>query len=62
MEEIPEARLAFVGDGPSREDLEEHFKDMENVKFMVSGASLFFCLLTSPLPFSHPDLPEDDLR
>jgi len=42
MEEIPLARLAFVGDGPSREELEEHFKGMSNVKFMgmIKGQEL----------------------
>ena len=42
MEEIPEARLAFVGDGPSRAELEEHFKDMDNVKFMVRRGPRYF--------------------
>lgn len=32
-------RLAFVGDGPEREALQEHFADMPNVKFMVSVTS-----------------------
>ena len=50
MEEIPEARLAFVGDGPSRADLEEHFKDMDNVKFMVSRASLSLSFTPPPPP------------
>jgi sulfoquinovosyltransferase len=35
LQKIPEARLAFVGDGPSRAQLQEHFADMPNVKFMV---------------------------
>lgn len=43
MEEIPEARLAFVGDGPSRAELEEHYADMPNVKFMVRP-SIWFLL------------------
>lgn len=29
-------RLAFVGDGPERAALQQHFADMPNVKFMVS--------------------------
>ena len=29
-------RLAFVGDGPERDALQQHFADMPNVKFMVS--------------------------
>ncbi|KAL3160021.1 hypothetical protein ABBQ38_010407 [Trebouxia sp. C0009 RCD-2024] len=35
-------RLAFVGDGPEREALQEHFADMPNVKFMgqMSGDDL----------------------
>jgi len=42
MEEIPHARLAFVGDGPSRADLEEHFRGLPNVKFMgmIKGEEL----------------------
>jgi sulfoquinovosyltransferase len=35
LQRLPGAYLAFVGDGPSREALEEHFKEMPNVKFMV---------------------------
>ena len=35
LEQIPGAHLAFVGDGPSREQLQAHFKGMPNVKFMV---------------------------
>jgi sulfoquinovosyltransferase len=41
LQRLPGAHLAFVGDGPSREDLEEHFADMPNVKFMVSFLSTF---------------------
>lgn len=29
-------RLAFVGDGPERAALQQHYADMPNVKFMVS--------------------------
>ena len=32
----PDTRLAFVGDGPSRTELEEFYADMPQVKFMVS--------------------------
>lgn len=41
-DEIPNVRLAFVGDGPSRVELEEHFAGMENVKFMgmIKGQEL----------------------
>lgn len=35
MAQLPGARLAFVGDGPSRKQLQEHFADMPTVKFMV---------------------------
>lgn len=35
LRKLPGAHLAFVGDGPSRADLEAHFADMPNVKFMV---------------------------
>ena len=35
LQGLPQARLAFVGDGPSRAELEEHFKGLP-VKFMVS--------------------------
>lgn len=35
MAKLPGARLAFVGDGPSRVQLQEHFADMPEVKFMV---------------------------
>jgi sulfoquinovosyltransferase len=35
LQKIPGAYLAFIGDGPSRKQLQEHFKDMPNVKFMV---------------------------
>lgn len=35
MARLPGARLAFVGDGPSRQQLQEHFADMPTVKFMV---------------------------
>eukprot|EP00892_Ulva_mutabilis_P010709 jgi/Ulvmu1/800/UM010_0174.1 len=34
MAKLPGARLAFVGDGPSRQQLQEHFADMPEVKFM----------------------------
>ncbi len=34
----PDTRLAFVGDGPSRTELEEFYADMPQVKFMVSQA------------------------
>ena len=33
---LPNTRLAFVGDGPSRAELEEFYADMPQVKFMVS--------------------------
>mmetsp|Transcript_37787 Transcript_37787/g.95457 ORF Transcript_37787/g.95457 Transcript_37787/m.95457 type:complete len:496 (+) Transcript_37787:109-1596(+) len=41
-EEVPGVRLAFVGDGPSREELEEHFRGVPNVKFMgmIKGQEL----------------------
>lgn len=39
LEQTPGARLAFVGDGPQREELERHFAGMP-VKFMVSKADL----------------------
>ena len=32
-------RLAFVGDGPERAALQQHYADMPNVKFMVSVKS-----------------------
>lgn len=32
-------RLAFVGDGPERDALQQHFADMPHVKFMVSIVS-----------------------
>lgn len=32
--QVPGARLALVGDGPQRQELEQHFKGMP-VKFMV---------------------------
>jgi glycosyltransferase involved in cell wall biosynthesis len=35
LAQLPGAHLAFVGDGPSRQDLERHFAGMRNVKFMV---------------------------
>lgn len=35
LQRLPGACLAFVGDGPSRADLEAHFAGMDNVKFMV---------------------------
>ena len=35
LKQLPGTYLAFVGDGPSRADLEKHFEDMPNVKFMV---------------------------
>jgi len=31
LERVPGARLAFVGDGPAREQLKEHFKDTNTV-------------------------------
>ena len=40
LQKIPGAHLAFVGDGPSRKQLQEHFKDMPNVKFMVRVQSI----------------------
>ena len=40
LQKIPGAHLAFVGDGPSRKQLQQHFADMPNVKFMVRLQSL----------------------
>lgn len=40
LHKIPGAHLAFVGDGPSRKQLQEHFADMPNVKFMVRALPL----------------------
>lgn len=34
-------RLAFVGDGPEKAALQQHFADMPNVKFMVSASNSF---------------------
>lgn len=48
LEQIPGAYLAFVGDGPSRKDLEKHFAGMPNVKFMVR-----------PLPFQTVPVPSN---
>jgi hypothetical protein len=36
LEAVPSARLAFVGDGPQREELERVFAGLP-VKFMVGG-------------------------
>ena len=37
MDRLPlDTRLAFVGDGPSRTELEQFYADMPQVKFMVS--------------------------
>lgn len=45
MEQVPGSRLAFVGDGPSRAELEQHFAGMP-VVFMVSdsGSVCIVCL------------------
>lgn len=37
--QVPGARLALVGDGPQRQELEQMFKDMP-VKFMVSSCAM----------------------
>jgi sulfoquinovosyltransferase len=41
LNKLPGAHLAFVGDGPSRQELEEHFAGMPNVKFMVRRIPVF---------------------
>jgi glycosyltransferase involved in cell wall biosynthesis len=44
LDQIPGAHLAFVGDGPSRQELQQHFKGMPNVKFMVHPSfATFLC-------------------
>ena len=40
LEKLPGAHFAFVGDGPSRVELQEHFADMPNVKFMVRNSAV----------------------
>ena len=57
-------RLAFVGDGPERSALQQHYADMPNVKFMVSidrtlgltqykDIPIAFRKLLSPVAWQH---------
>lgn len=49
LAQLPGAHLAFVGDGPSRQELEDHFADMPNVKFMVRNVHIAPCLTACQL-------------
>lgn len=52
LQRLPGARLAFVGDGPSRKQLQEHFADMPNVKFMVRNSTRGHCVVGC-MPSAH---------
>ena len=50
MKDLPSnTRLAFVGDGPERAALQQHYADMPNVKFMVSYAACGPCMVLYPI-------------
>lgn len=51
LEAVPGTRLAFVGDGPQRAELEAHFQGMP-VVFMVSGACACASVCGAPQPHS----------
>lgn len=52
LQRLPGARLAFVGDGPSRKQLQEHFADMPNVMFMVRNSTRGHCVVGC-MPSAH---------